>query len=105
DEIGQKEDGEVFRACQVCAFPVCQPCYEYERSEGNQCCPQCNTRYKRQKGCPRVIGDEEENFNAEDFDDEFQIKNHSDDADAKLASNHGVRQHHHHSSLTNWLII
>lgn len=50
DEIGVKEDGEPFVACHVCGFPVCRPCYEYERSEGNQSCPQCNTRYKRHKG-------------------------------------------------------
>jgi len=50
DEIGYKENGELFVACHVCAFPVCKPCYEYERSEGNQCCPQCNSRYKRHKG-------------------------------------------------------
>lgn len=50
DEIGYKENGELFVACHVCAFPVCRPCYEYERSEGNQCCPQCNSRYKRHKG-------------------------------------------------------
>lgn len=50
DEIGYKENGELFVACHVCGFPVCRPCYEYERSEGNQSCPQCNTRYKRHKG-------------------------------------------------------
>jgi cellulose synthase A len=37
-------------ACTECGFPVCRPCYEYERSDGTQCCPQCNTRYKRHKG-------------------------------------------------------
>ncbi|XP_058208031.1 cellulose synthase A catalytic subunit 4 [UDP-forming] [Rhododendron vialii] len=83
DEIGFKENGELFAACHECGFPVCRPCYEYERSEGNQCCPQCNTRYKRHKGCPRVAGDDEENFDADDFDDEFQIKipQHSPDRD------------------------
>lgn len=50
DEIGLKDDGKVFVACLVCNFPVCRPCYEYERSEGNKCCPQCNARYKRHKG-------------------------------------------------------
>ncbi|KAL1366403.1 hypothetical protein HN51_014231 [Arachis hypogaea] len=95
DEIGNKEDGGLFVACYVCGFPVCRPCYEYERSEGTQCCPQCNTRYKRHKGSPRVVGDEEENFDADDFDDEFQIKtghdhdhdhddvNHAEDKDKK----------------------
>ncbi|WOG94939.1 hypothetical protein DCAR_0314236 [Daucus carota subsp. sativus] len=46
DEIGLKENGDLFVACAECGFPVCRPCYEYERSEGHQCCPQCNTRYK-----------------------------------------------------------
>ncbi|TKY72666.1 Cellulose synthase A catalytic subunit 4 of UDP-forming [Spatholobus suberectus] len=88
DEIGYKENGELFVACHVCGFPVCRPCYEYERSEGNQCCPQCNTRYKRHKGCPRVVGDEEENFDADDFDDEFRIKNHREDLDRQHDVNH-----------------
>ncbi|KAJ9176480.1 hypothetical protein P3X46_011789 [Hevea brasiliensis] len=83
DEIGVKEDGQLFVACHVCGFPVCRPCYEYERSEGNQCCPQCNTRYKRHKGCPRVAGDDDDDIEVEDFDDEFQIKKHHDDQDHK----------------------
>lgn len=74
DGIEVKEDGEPFVACQECRFPVCRPCYEYERNEGTQCCPQCNTRYKRHRGSPRVEGDEEENFDANDLDDEFEIK-------------------------------
>ena len=41
-------------------------------------------------GAPRVVGDEEENFDADDFDDEFQIKNHHDDVDGKPAVNHVV---------------
>ncbi|KAL2936425.1 Cellulose synthase A catalytic subunit 7 [UDP-forming] [Bienertia sinuspersici] len=54
-----------FVACNECGFPVCRPCYEYERREGSQNCPQCKTRYKRLKGSPRVEGDEDE----EDIDD------------------------------------
>ena len=50
DNVGKTVDGEPFIACDVCAFPVCRPCYEYERKDGNQCCPQCKTRYKRHKG-------------------------------------------------------
>ncbi|KAA8543409.1 hypothetical protein F0562_021096 [Nyssa sinensis] len=88
DEIGLKENGELFAACHECGFPVCRPCYEYERSEGNQRCPQCNTRYKRHKGCPRVAGDDEENLDADDFDDEFQIKNHHDTPDRHHVANH-----------------
>ena len=52
DEIEFTVDGEPFVACNECAFPVCRPCYEYERREGNQACPQCKTRYKRIKGNP-----------------------------------------------------
>ncbi|CAI0385853.1 unnamed protein product [Linum tenue] len=81
DEIGVKEDGAPFVACHVCGFPVCRPCYEYERSDGNQCCPQCNTRYKRHRGSPRVPGDHEDDdfHGADDFDDEFPIKHHNQD--------------------------
>ncbi|KAL0284538.1 UNVERIFIED_CONTAM: Cellulose synthase A catalytic subunit [UDP-forming], partial [Sesamum angustifolium] len=60
DEIEFTVDGEPFVACNECAFPVCRPCYEYERREGNQACPQCKTRYKRIKGSPRVDGDKDE---------------------------------------------
>ncbi|KAG2616709.1 hypothetical protein PVAP13_3NG249670 [Panicum virgatum] len=70
DTVGVSATGDVFVACNECAFPVCRPCYEYERKEGNQCCPQCKTRYKRQKGSPRVQGDEEE----EDVDDRHSIR-------------------------------
>ena len=50
DNVGKTVDGEPFIACDVCALPVCRPCYEYERKDGNQSCPQCKTRYKRLKG-------------------------------------------------------
>lgn len=50
DEVGVTVDGDLFVACNECGFPVCRPCYEYERREGNQLCPQCRTRYKRLKG-------------------------------------------------------
>lgn len=72
DEIEITVDGEPFVACNECAFPVCRPCYEYERREGNQACPQCKTRYKRIKGCPRVEGDEEED-DTDDLENEFDI--------------------------------
>ncbi|KAG0449398.1 hypothetical protein HPP92_027351 [Vanilla planifolia] len=39
DVIGLREEGNAFVACNECAFPVCRPCYEYERREGNKCCP------------------------------------------------------------------
>lgn len=50
DNVGKTVDGEPFVACDFCSFPVCRPCYEYERKDGNQSCPQCKTRYKRLKG-------------------------------------------------------
>ncbi|KAK0576072.1 hypothetical protein LWI29_011476 [Acer saccharum] len=82
DEIEITESGEPFIACNECAFPVCRPCYEYERREGNQLCPQCKTRYKRIKGCPRVEGDEEED-DTDDLENEFDI---NDDLEAMLSS-------------------
>lgn len=50
DGVGLTVDGDLFVACNECGFPVCRPCYEYERREGSQNCPQCKTRYKRLKG-------------------------------------------------------
>jgi cellulose synthase A len=50
DEVGLTVDGDLFVACNECGFSVCRPCYEYERREGTQNCPQCKTRYKRLKG-------------------------------------------------------
>ncbi|PWA78914.1 cellulose synthase [Artemisia annua] len=49
DSIEITSDGEPFVACNECAFPICRPCYEYERREGAQECPHCKTRYKRIK--------------------------------------------------------
>ncbi|KAJ7974041.1 Cellulose synthase [Quillaja saponaria] len=72
DEIEVRVDGEPFVACNECAFPVCRPCYEYERREGNQACPQCKTRYKRVKGSPRVEGDEDED-DTDDLEHEFDM--------------------------------
>lgn len=50
DDVGLTVDGELFVACNECAFPICRTCYDYERREGNQVCPQCNTRFRRLKG-------------------------------------------------------
>ncbi|GFY96461.1 cellulose synthase A2 [Actinidia rufa] len=94
DEIEVTVDGEPFVACNECAFPICRPCYEYERREGNQVCPQCKTRYKRIKGSPRVEGDdEEEEF--DDLDNEFDMgsNEHRDPqhiTEAMLASRLGL---------------
>ncbi|KAJ3682391.1 hypothetical protein LUZ60_014964 [Juncus effusus] len=93
DEIGLRENGELFVACNDCGFPVCKPCYEYERTEGNQCCPQCNTRYKRHKGIARVEGDGEDGAEMDDFNDEFQIikspKKAQENRPADLTSENG----------------
>ncbi|KAK7322473.1 hypothetical protein VNO77_25854 [Canavalia gladiata] len=72
DDIGVNADGDLFVACNECAFPVCKNCYEYERREGNQVCPQCKTRFKRLKGCARVEGDEEED-GIDDLENEFDF--------------------------------
>jgi hypothetical protein len=50
DDVGVTPEGELFAACHECGFPVCRPCYEYERKDGTQACPQCRTRYNRHKG-------------------------------------------------------
>ncbi|KAK4854366.1 hypothetical protein QYF36_022791 [Acer negundo] len=70
DTVGLTATGDIFVACNECAFPVCRPCYEYERKDGTQSCPQCKTRYKRHKGSPRVDGDEEED-DVDDLENEF----------------------------------
>uniref|UniRef100_A0A6N2N6V8 Cellulose synthase n=1 Tax=Salix viminalis TaxID=40686 RepID=A0A6N2N6V8_SALVM len=77
DEIGLTVDGDLFVACNECGFPACRPCYEYERREGTQSCPQCKTRYKRLKGSPRVEGDDEED-DLDDIEHEFIIEDEHD---------------------------
>ncbi|CAL0304941.1 unnamed protein product [Lupinus luteus] len=72
DSVGVTVDGDLFVACEECGFPVCRPCYEYERREGTQVCPQCHTRYKRIKGSPRVDGDEDED-DVDDIEQEFKM--------------------------------
>ncbi|KAK4745870.1 hypothetical protein SAY87_012182 [Trapa incisa] len=101
DMIGLRVDGDLFVACLVCGFPVCRPCYDYERSEGTQCCPQCNTRYKRHKGCPRVAEDEEDNLDHEAFDDEYQLKRYAADASDqnRYASDLTEKGDHHAQQL------
>ncbi|KAF2316995.1 hypothetical protein GH714_010049 [Hevea brasiliensis] len=77
DQIGLTVDGDLFVACNECGFPVCRPCYEYERREGTQVCPQCKTRYKRLKGSPRVAGDDDEE-DVDDIEHEFNIEDEQD---------------------------
>ncbi|KAF7838126.1 cellulose synthase A catalytic subunit 7 [UDP-forming]-like isoform X2 [Senna tora] len=77
DCVGFTVDGDLFVACEECGFPVCRPCYEYERREGTQVCPQCQTRYKRIKGSPRVEGDEDED-DVDDIEHEFKMEEEKD---------------------------
>ncbi|KAL0284056.1 UNVERIFIED_CONTAM: Cellulose synthase A catalytic subunit [UDP-forming] [Sesamum angustifolium] len=88
DEIGLTVDGELFVACNECGFPVCRPCYEYERREGNQSCPQCKTRYKRLKGSPRVEGDDDEE-DIDDIEHEFNINEQKSSTTIAEAMLHG----------------
>ncbi|KAE8769296.1 putative cellulose synthase catalytic subunit [Hordeum vulgare] len=105
DTVGVSATGDVFVACNECAFPVCRPCYEYERKDGVQCCPQCKTRYKRLKGSPRVPGDEEEE-DVDDLDNEFNYKQgngkgpewQGEDIDLSSSSRH--EPHHRIPRLT-----
>ncbi|KAL0383045.1 UNVERIFIED_CONTAM: Cellulose synthase A catalytic subunit [UDP-forming] [Sesamum calycinum] len=88
DEIGLTVDGELFVACNECGFPVCRPCYEYERREGSQLCPQCKTRYKRLKGSPRVEGDDDEE-DVDDIEHEFNIDEQKTNTSIAEAMLHG----------------
>ncbi|KAJ8478000.1 hypothetical protein OPV22_021727 [Ensete ventricosum] len=72
DDVGLTVDGDLFVACNECASPIFRTCYEYERREGNLVCPQCKTRFKGLKGCPRVAGDEEED-GIDDLENEFNF--------------------------------
>ncbi|KAL6980187.1 Cellulose synthase A catalytic subunit 1 [UDP-forming] [Sarracenia purpurea var. burkii] len=96
DTVGLTANGDVFVACNECAFPVCRPCYEYELKDGNQSCPQCKTRYKRHKGSPRVEGDDEED-DVDDLENEFNFTQgnskarrrwQGEDADLSSSSRH-----------------
>ncbi|XP_021737744.1 cellulose synthase A catalytic subunit 6 [UDP-forming]-like [Chenopodium quinoa] len=78
DEIECDGNSEPFVACNECAFPVCRACYEYERGEGNQSCPQCKTRYKRIKGSARVEGDEDED-DLDDIENELRYAHKDND--------------------------
>ncbi|KAK2646784.1 hypothetical protein Ddye_021979 [Dipteronia dyeriana] len=94
DGIGLNDEGDVFVGCEECGFPACRACYEYERREGTQVCPQCNTRYKRIKGTPRVPGDEDEE-DTDDIEHEFNMVDHHNNVDGepKLCSSLQRRVH------------
>ncbi|CAD5189124.1 unnamed protein product [Musa acuminata subsp. malaccensis] len=91
DEIGLTVDGDLFVACNECGFPVCRPCYEYERREGTQLCPQCKTRYKRLKGSPRVEGDEDEE-DVDDIEHEFKIEEEQNKKQQQQQSNKHITE-------------
>ncbi|CAD5191546.1 probable cellulose synthase A catalytic subunit 8 [UDP-forming] isoform X1 [Musa acuminata AAA Group] len=78
DSVGTTVDGDLFVACDVCGFPVCRPCYEYERKDGNQSCPQCKTKYKRHKGSPPVRQEEGDDGDADDVSDFNYPTSHQD---------------------------
>ncbi|KAJ6841154.1 putative cellulose synthase A catalytic subunit 8 [UDP-forming] [Iris pallida] len=84
DGVGTTADGDLFVACDICGFPVCRPCYEYERKDGNQACPQCKTKYKRQKGSPPIRGVEEGDADADDSSD-FNYPSGNQDQKQKIA--------------------
>ncbi|KAI5650507.1 hypothetical protein M9H77_36512 [Catharanthus roseus] len=44
--------------------------FKFEQKDGNQSWPQCKTIYERQKGSPRMDGDDDED-NVDDLDTEF----------------------------------
>ncbi|KAJ9685707.1 hypothetical protein PVL29_017658 [Vitis rotundifolia] len=85
DNVGKTVDGEPFIACDVCAFPVCRPCYEYERKDGNQSCPQCKTIYKRHKGSPAIRGDGEEDGDVDDVVADINYSSENQNQKQKIA--------------------
>ncbi|KAE9459810.1 hypothetical protein C3L33_08282, partial [Rhododendron williamsianum] len=97
DNVGMTVDGEPFIACDICAFPVCRPCYEYERKDGNQSCPQCKTKYKRHKaqvpqisigsipGSPAIHGDGEEEGGADVGANDFHYSSENQNEKQKIA--------------------
>ncbi|GAU12645.1 hypothetical protein TSUD_121360, partial [Trifolium subterraneum] len=85
DNIGSAVNGDPFIACGVCAFPVCRPCYEYERKDGNQSCPQCKTRYNKHKGSPPILGDREEDGDADNATNDFKYNSETQTQKQKIA--------------------
>ncbi|CAI6002670.1 unnamed protein product [Closterium sp. NIES-64] len=96
DDVGRTVEGDLFIACNECAYPVCRPCYEYERKEGSRACPQCKSSYKRLKGSPRIDTDDDED-DTDDVEQEFGISENSsgpDDGTRRgMSQQHGDPQH------------
>ncbi|KAJ8558524.1 hypothetical protein K7X08_034053 [Anisodus acutangulus] len=107
ETVGLTANGDVFVACNECAFPVCLSCYEFERKDGEQLCPHCKTRYKRHKRSPRVDGDDDEDdVNA--IDNEFnyaqgnsKTRRQWQEEDASLSSSSRHDPQHSIPRLTN----
>ncbi|XP_043691930.1 cellulose synthase A catalytic subunit 3 [UDP-forming]-like isoform X1 [Telopea speciosissima] len=85
DTVGTTVDGDLFVACDVCAFPVCRPCYEYERKDGTKSCPQCKTRYKRHKGSPPIRDDEADDCDVDDVAGDINYSSGTQDQKQKIA--------------------
>ncbi|KAF6158558.1 hypothetical protein GIB67_040072 [Kingdonia uniflora] len=85
DDVSRSVDGELFVACDFCRFPVCRPCYEYERKDGNQSCPQCKTVYKRHKGSPPIRGDEMEDGDVDNVDTDFNYSSENQEQKQKIS--------------------
>eukprot|EP00267_Zea_mays_P031550 XP_008663887.1 auxin-responsive protein IAA5 [Zea mays] len=43
--VGTTADSDL---CTFCGFPMCRPCYEYNRKDDTQACPQCKTNKRHQ---------------------------------------------------------
>ncbi|KAI4384667.1 hypothetical protein MLD38_002789 [Melastoma candidum] len=85
DNVGEFANGEPFVACDVCAYPVCRACYDYERKEGKNSCPQCKTQYKRHKGSPAVPGDGEEDVDVDDSISDLNYQSENENQKQKVA--------------------
>ncbi|KAJ6777549.1 X-BOX TRANSCRIPTION FACTOR-RELATED [Salix koriyanagi] len=53
--------------------------------DGNQSCPQCKTRYKRLKGSPAILGDREEDGDADDGASDFNYSSENQNQKQKIA--------------------
>ncbi|CAH2061017.1 unnamed protein product [Thlaspi arvense] len=87
DDVGLTETRNVFVACNECGFPLCRHCYEYEKKDGTQCCPQCKTRFRRHNGSPRVEGGKE----ADDFENELDYAQENNKEEFSSSSRHDTQ--------------
>ncbi|KAI4376767.1 hypothetical protein MLD38_014490 [Melastoma candidum] len=77
DEVGLTVDGDLFVACNECGFPVCRPCYEYERRERWPALSSVQDpiqAYQRESESGR--DDDEEDI--DDIEHEFKIEDEKD---------------------------